>query len=152
MSCCNHNCNQGRNCPKRKTDTAAPAVEEGNEMSGDHNLYGEGAVYHGVRSSDSNVQTYSVQELAHAKGVPGMVTSAMLALETKLVEALEKLHVLECVANRLSIDLECMTLDPQNAHWHDKANQSLQAYRDLMDQWYPQEFNKTINSNSCAPW
>ena len=101
--------------------------------------YGDGNVYRGERSADSAVTTYTVHELAHAKGVPRLVTNAMLAMSEKLAEALDKLHVLEEVANRLSIDLECMTLDPQNAHWHDTAQQSLQAYRDLMDAWYPRD-------------
>ena len=26
MSCCNHDCNQGRNCPNRKVYEAPPAV------------------------------------------------------------------------------------------------------------------------------
>ena len=101
--------------------------------------YGDGNVYRGERSADSAVTTYTVHELAHAKGVPRLVTSAMLAMSEKLAEALDKLHVLEEVAKRLSIDLECMTLDPQNAHWHDTAQQSLQAHRDLMDAWYPRD-------------
>lgn len=93
----------------------------------------------GERSADSAVTTYTVHELAHAKGVPRIVTNAMLAMSEKLAEALDKLHVLEEVAKRLSIDLECMTLDPQNAHWHDTAKQSLQVHRDLMDAWYPRD-------------
>lgn len=101
--------------------------------------YGDGNVYRGERSADGAVTTYTVHELAHAKGVPRLVTNAMLAMSEKLAEALDKLHVLEEVANRLSIDLECMTLDPQNAHWHDTAQQSLQAHRDLMDAWYPRD-------------
>jgi hypothetical protein len=101
--------------------------------------YGDGNVYRGERSADSAVTTYTVHELAHAKGVPSLVTNAMLAMSEKLAEALDKLHVLEEVAKRLSIDLECMTLDPQNAHWHDTAKQSLQAHRDLMDAWYPRD-------------
>ena len=40
--------------------------------------YGDGTVYRGERSADSAVPTYTLQELAHAKGVPSMVTSAML--------------------------------------------------------------------------
>lgn len=101
--------------------------------------YGDGNVYRGERSADSAVTTYTVHELAHAKGVPRLVTNAMLAMSEKLAEALDKLHVLEEVANRLSIDLECMTLDPTNAHWHDTANESLRRHRDLMDAWYPRD-------------
>ena len=102
-------------------------------------MYGDGNVYRGERSKDSAVPTYTVHELAHAKGVPSLVTSAMLALQDKLAEALDKLAVLEPLTKRMALDLECLTLDPQNAHWHDTANESLQRFRDLMDAWYPQD-------------
>ena len=108
-------------------------------MSGDHNMYGGGTVYLGERSKDSAVQTYTIQELAYAKGVPSMVTSAMLALQDKLAYALDQLAVLDPLTKRMALDLECLTLDPNNATWHDKATESLQAYRDLMDAWYPQD-------------
>lgn len=72
--------------------------------------------------------------MRNAKGVPRIVTSAMLAMGEKLAEALDKLHTLEEVANRLSIDLECLTLDPQNTYWQATANKSLQRHRDLMDE------------------
>lgn len=108
-------------------------------MSGDHNMYGDGTVYRGERSKDSAVPTYTLQELAYAKGVPSMVTSAMLALEDKLAYALDQLAVLEPLAKRMALDLECLTLDPTSARWHDTAVESLQAYRDLMDAWYPQD-------------
>jgi hypothetical protein len=85
------------------------------------------------------VKTYTLQELAHAKGVPSMVTSAMLALQDKLSYALDQLAVLEPLAKRMALDLECLTLDPTSARWHDTAVESLQAYRDLMDAWYPQD-------------
>ena len=107
-------------------------------MIGDHNMYGDGTVYRGERSKDSAVPTYTLQELAHAKGVPSMVTSAMLALQDKLSYALDQLAVLEPLAKRMALDLECLTLDPTSARWHDTAVESLQAYRDLMDAWYPQ--------------
>ena len=101
--------------------------------------YGDGTVYRGERSKDSAVPTYTLQELAYAKGVPSMVTSAMLALQEKLAYALDQLYVLEPLTKRMALDLECLTLDPNNATWHDKASESLQAYRDLMDAWYPQD-------------
>jgi len=57
-------------------------------MSGDHNMYGDGTVYRGERSADSAVKTtYTIHELAHAKGVPSIVTNAMLAMGEKLAEA-----------------------------------------------------------------
>lgn len=64
-------------------------------MSGDHNMYGDGTVYRGERSKDSAVKTYTLQELAHAKGVPSMVTSAMLAIGEDCLKANEKLHNLK---------------------------------------------------------
>lgn len=101
--------------------------------------YGDGTVYRGERSADSAVKTYTLQELAYAKGVPSMVTSAMLAIGEDCVRANEKLHALESLAKRMALDLECLTLDPTSARWHDTAVESLQAYRDLMDAWYPQD-------------
>lgn len=101
--------------------------------------YGDGTVYRGERSKDSAVKTYTLQELAYAKGVPSLVTSAMLALQDKLSYALDQLAVLEPLAKRMALDLECLTLDPTSARWHDTAVESLQAYRDLMDAWYPQD-------------
>lgn len=56
-------------------------------MSGDHNMYGDGTVYRGERSKDSAAPTYTLHELAHAKGVPSMVTSAMLALGQDCLDA-----------------------------------------------------------------
>lgn len=101
--------------------------------------YGDGTVYRGERSKDSAVPTYTLQELAYANGVPSMVTSAMLALQDKLSYVLDQLAVLEPLAKRMALDLECLTLDPTSARWHDTAVESLQAYRDLMDAWYPQD-------------
>jgi hypothetical protein len=50
--------------------------------------YGDGNVYRGARSADSAVKTtYTIHELAHAKGVPSIVTNAMLAMGEKLAEA-----------------------------------------------------------------
>lgn len=101
--------------------------------------YGDGTVYRGERSADSAVKTYTLQELAYAKGVPSMVTSAMLAIGEDCMKANQKLHALESLAKRMALDLECLTLDPTSARWHDKAVESLQIYRDLMDAWYPQD-------------
>lgn len=101
--------------------------------------YGDGNVYRGERSADSAVPTYTLQELAHAKGVPSMVTSAMLAIGEDCMKANQKLDALESLAKRMALDLECLTLDPTSARWHDKAVESLQIYRDLMDAWYPQD-------------
>lgn len=108
-------------------------------MNRDQNMYGDGTVYRGERSKDSAVPTYTVHDLAHAKGVPSVVTGAMLALQDRLSYALDQLAVLEPLTKRMALDLECLTLDPNNATWHDKAVESLQAYRDLMDAWYPQD-------------
>ena len=122
-------------------------------MSGDHNMrgemllvsehtgdcYGDGNVFCGERSKDSAVKTYTIHELANAKGVPSMVTSAMLALQEKLAYALDQLAILEPLAKRMALDIECLTLDPTSARWHDAAVESLQSYRDLMDDWYPQD-------------
>ena len=49
-------------------------------MSGDHgmNCYGDGTVYRGVRSKNSKAPTYTWHALAHAKGVPSLVTNVML--------------------------------------------------------------------------
>ena len=100
--------------------------------------YGDGNVYRGERSADSAVTTYTVHELAHAKGVPRIVTNAMLAMGENLSEALDKLHVLESVTKRMALDLECVLLNPVG--WDKQAFESLQAYRDLMDAWYPQDY------------
>ena len=106
-------------------------------MSGDHNMYGDGNVYRGERSKDSDVPTYTLHELAHAKGVPSLVTSAMLAIGEDCAKANGRLHELEALAKRLALDLECVLLNRDK--WWDQAHETLQAYRDLMDEWYPQE-------------
>ena len=90
------------------------------------------------RSADSATTTYTVRELAHAKGVPRIVTDAMLAMGENLSEALDKLHVLESVTKRMALDLECVLVNPFG--WDKQAFESLQAYRDLMDAWYPQDY------------
>lgn len=99
--------------------------------------YGDGTVYRGERSADSAVPTYTLHELAHAKGVPSLVTNAMLAIGEDCAKANAKLHELEALAKRLALDLECVLLNRDK--WWDQAHETLQAYRDLMDQWYPQE-------------
>ena len=48
-----------------------------------------------------------------------------------------KVGELEAVSKKMALDLECMILNPNN--WKDSAHESLQAYQDLMDRWYPQE-------------
>ena len=68
--------------------------------------YGDGTVYRGERSKDSAVPTYTIQELAHAKGVPSMVTSAMLALGQDCVKANEKLRVLADASKLMLEELE----------------------------------------------
>ena len=63
------------------------------------NCYGDGTVYRGERSADSSTPTYTWHDLAHAKGVPSLVTNAMLAFEQKHVALVEKCAALEA-ANR----------------------------------------------------
>ena len=60
-------------------------------------------------------------------------------LADQIVDALNQRDELEALAKRMAFDLECLLLAPQEVRWQDTANQSLQAYRDLMDQWYPQD-------------
>ena len=75
-------------------------------MNGDHNMYVDGNVYRGERSADSAVRTYTLQELAYAKGVPSMVTSAMLAIGEDCVKANEKLHALKEASKLMLEELE----------------------------------------------
>ena len=86
--------------------------------------YGHGTVYRGQRSSDSEVATLDAQS-----------TIAMWQEACQRVDA--KLDALEALTKRLAIDLECVLLNRDK--WWDQAHESLQAYRDLMDAWYPQE-------------
>jgi hypothetical protein len=51
-------------------------------------------------------KTYTIQELAHAKGVPSMVTSAMLAIGEDCVKASEKLHALKEASKLMLEELE----------------------------------------------
>ena len=80
------------------------------------NCYGDGTVYRGERSADSSTPTYTWHDLAHAKGVPSLVTNAMLAFEQKHVALVEKCAALEA-ANR------------DSQAWFDalKAEQALEA-------------------------
>jgi hypothetical protein len=52
-------------------------------------------------------------------------------------EVLAALEALEALTKRLALALECVVLNPDR--WWDQVHESLQAYRDLMDAWYPQE-------------
>ena len=52
-------------------------------------------------------------------------------------KAEEKLDELESMAKRLALDLECVLLNPDG--WWDAAHSTLEAYREMMDRWYPQE-------------
>lgn len=60
-------------------------------MSGDHNRYGDKTVYHGERSADSAVKTYTVQELADSKGVSEPVLEALIRAYDKEVYRLTEL-------------------------------------------------------------
>lgn len=93
-------------------------------MSGDHNMYGDGTVYRGERSNDSEVPTLDVQS-----------TMEMWKKAYQRVDA--KLEELEALTKRLALDLECVLLNRDQ--WFDKAHETLQAYRDLMDAWYSQD-------------
>jgi hypothetical protein len=88
------------------------------------NAYGDGTVYRGVRSKDSEVPTLDVQS-----------TIAMWQEAYQGVDA--KLDELETLTKRLALDLECVMLNSDK--WWDQAHATLQAYRDLMDRWYPQD-------------
>ena len=68
--------------------------------------YGDGTVYRGERSKDSAVPTYTLQELAHAKGVPIMVTNAMLAIGEDCMKANQKLHALKEASKLVLEELE----------------------------------------------
>lgn len=58
------------------------------------------------------------------------------ALDLQSTDA--RLQELESIAKRLALDLECVLLNPTG--WWDQAHETLQAYSDLMDAWYPQEY------------
>jgi len=57
-----------------------------------------------------------------------------------------KLGKLEALAKRLAFDLECVLLNHDKGCDH--AHKTLQAYRDLMNHWYPQE---TTNDLTRCP-
>ncbi len=86
--------------------------------------YGDGTVYRGERSADSEVPTLDVQSTME------MWQKAYQMLDAKLDE-------LETLTKRLALDLECVLLNRDK--WWDQAHEALQAYRDLMDAWYPQD-------------
>ena len=83
--------------------------------------YGDGTVYRGERSADSSTPTLNTVE---------MWQEAYQSLDAKLEQ-------LEALTKRLALDLECVLLNRDQ--WFDMAHETLQAYRDLMDAWYPQE-------------
>ena len=90
-------------------------------MSGDHNMYADGTVYRGERSADSSTPTLNTVE---------MWQEAYQSLDAKLNE-------LEALTKRMAMDLECVLL---TNGWWDESHKTLQAYRDLMDRWYPQDY------------
>lgn len=86
--------------------------------------YGDGTVYRGERSADSEVPTLDVQSTME------MWQKAYQRADAKLTE-------LEPLTKRLALDLECVLLNRDK--WWDQAHETLQSYRDLMDAWYPQD-------------
>ena len=68
--------------------------------------YGDGTVYRGQRSADSATRTYTVEELARAKGVPEVVGSAMIAISKDCMACQEKLHALKYASKLMN---EAMT-------------------------------------------
>ena len=85
-------------------------------MIGDHNMYGDGNVYRGERSADSAVPTYTLQELAYAKGVPSMVTSAMLALGQDCLDAQATIKKLEADVQQWRDIHDAVVKDSDKAH------------------------------------
>ena len=85
-------------------------------MNGDHNMYGDGNVYRGERSKDSAVQTYTLQELAYAKGVPSLVTSAMLALGQDCLDAQATIMKLEADVQQWRDIHDAVVKDSDKAH------------------------------------
>ena len=86
--------------------------------------YGDSTVYRGEQSKDGEVPTLDVQS-----------TIAMWQEAYQMLDA--KLDELETLTKRLALDLECVLLNRDK--WWDQAHETLQAYRDLMDAWYPQD-------------
>ena len=85
-------------------------------MSGDHNMYGDGTVYRGERSKDSAVQTYTLRELAYAKGVPILVTSAMLALGQDCLDAQATIMKLKADVQQWRDMHDAVVKDADKAH------------------------------------
>ena len=84
-------------------------------------MYGDGSVYRNERSKDSSTPTLNTVE---------MWQEAYQTLDAKLDE-------LEALTKRMALDLECVLL---TNGWWDESHKTLQAYRDLMDKWYPQDY------------
>lgn len=78
-------------------------------MSND--VYGDGTVFRGVRSEDSNTPTYSWHDLARAKGVPCIVTNAMLIFEQKHIALVEKCAALEAANKDLQDWFDALKID-----------------------------------------
>ena len=78
--------------------------------------YGDGTVYRGERSADSAVKTYTIQELAYAKGVPSMVTSAMLALGQDCLDAQATIMKLEADVQQWRDIHDAVVKDADKAH------------------------------------
>ena len=75
------------------------------EHTGD--CYGDGTIFGGVRSTDPSVKTtYTMYDLAYAKGVPSVVSNAIIAISEDCVKANEKLHALKEASKLLLDDLE----------------------------------------------
>ena len=85
-------------------------------MSGNHNMYGDGTIYRGERSADSETKTYTLQELAYAKGVPSMVTSAMLALGQDCLDAQATIMKLEADVQQWRDMHDAVVADADKAH------------------------------------
>ena len=78
--------------------------------------YGDGTVYRGERSKDSAVPTYTLQELAYAKGVPSLVTSAMLALGQDCLDAQATIMKLEAEVKQWRDIHDAVVKDADKAH------------------------------------
>ena len=106
------------------------------------NCYGDGTVYRGVRSKDSSALTVTYQDLTpdEKREIINDSRSVRLRHGCAIVERRElaaKLDELEAITKRLALDLECVLLNQDR--WWDQAHETLQAYRDMMDAWYPQD-------------
>lgn len=96
-------------------------------MSGDHNANQKPFSYGQLMAAptqNSEAPTLDVQS-----------TIEMWQEAYQMVDA--KLEELETLTKRIALDLECVLLNRDK--WWDQAHETLQAYRDLMDRWYPQE-------------